>query len=83
MAPIPTRFIGSMCYDTFMSSYYCLEDPKSDLDYTPIPEKEFFQAILSIAKRHGLKITDEMILKEIHGVVQKDGLKSKAPYDKH
>lgn len=58
-----------------MSGYYYIDDPKSNLGYTPIPEEEFSQAILSLARKHGLKITDEMILKE----VQKGGLKSKKP----
>lgn len=48
-----------------MGSYYYVEDKNSDFGYTPVPEEEYVRDILSIAKKHGLEITDEMILKEI------------------
>ncbi len=48
-----------------MSSYYYLDDPKSKMGSTPVPEEEFIKAVFSIARKHGLDITDEMILKEI------------------
>ncbi|MDP3973718.1 MAG: NYN domain-containing protein [Candidatus Daviesbacteria bacterium] len=56
-----------------MSSYYYLDDPKSELGYTPVSEEEMHGAILSIAKSHGLNITDKMILDQI----QKKESKSK------
>lgn len=48
-----------------MGSYYYISDKDSDLGLTPVPEDEYMQAIFRIAKRYGLKITDEMILKEL------------------
>lgn len=48
-----------------MGSYYYVDDPESDLGYFPIPEDEYVQAILRIAQKHGLQITDKMILAEI------------------
>lgn len=56
-----------------MSGYYYVDDPKSELGYTPVPEDEMVSAILSIAKSHGVNITDEMILDRI----QQKELKSK------
>ncbi|MBI2597067.1 hypothetical protein HYW41_02835 [Candidatus Daviesbacteria bacterium] len=56
-----------------MSSYYYLDDSKSELGYTPVSEDEMHSAILSIAKSHGLNITDKMILDRI----QKKESKSK------
>ncbi len=50
-----------------MSSYYYIDDPESDLGYFPVPEEEFIKVILSIAQQNGIKITDEMILKELEG----------------
>src|SRR3989338_6179868 len=45
--------------------YYYLDDPESELEYTPVSEEEMHGAILSIAKSHGLNITDKMILNQI------------------
>lgn len=49
-----------------MGGYYYINDPKSDLGYDPIPEDDFVAALFSIAKKHGLKITDKMILDEVY-----------------
>ncbi len=57
-----------------MSSYYYVDDPKSELGCTPIPEEEFINVILAISRKHGLEITDEMILREFQ--VEKPKLKS-------
>lgn len=48
-----------------MSSYYYLEDSSSEFGYSPIPEEEYLMAILRIARKHGVKITDAKILKEL------------------
>lgn len=48
-----------------MSGYYYLDDPESELGCIPVPEDEMVSAILSIAKSHGVNITDEMILDRI------------------
>ena len=47
-----------------MSSYYYVQDPDSEYGFTPIPEDEYIQVIYRIAKKHGLNITDKMILEE-------------------
>lgn len=47
-----------------MGSYY-VDDPDSEFDQSPIPEEEYVAAILRIAARHGIEITDKMILEEI------------------
>jgi hypothetical protein len=52
-------------YDKVMGSYYYVSDKNSDLGYTPIPENEYVQAVFCIAKRAGVKITDDMILDEV------------------
>ena len=49
-----------------MGSYWYVKDPEDDMGYSPIPEDEYVTAIFSIAKKHGLKITDKMILDEIY-----------------
>ncbi|OGE64430.1 hypothetical protein A3I48_00470 [Candidatus Daviesbacteria bacterium RIFCSPLOWO2_02_FULL_36_7] len=48
-----------------MSDYYYIDDKESDFGYIPVLGDDFVAAILSIAKRRGVKITDEMILNEI------------------
>lgn len=47
-----------------MSDYYYLnEDPDSN----PILGDDYISALKSISKKHGVNITDEMILKEVLG----------------
>lgn len=48
-----------------MSSYYYLEDPESEFGSIPVPEEDYIAAILRIARKKRLKITDQMILKEL------------------
>lgn len=48
-----------------MGSYFYVDDPESELGYLPIPEDDYLQAVFRIAQKHGLKITDKMILAEI------------------
>lgn len=48
-----------------MGSYYYVEDKNSEFGFTPVPEDDYVQAVLRITKKHGLKITDNLILKEI------------------
>lgn len=48
-----------------MGSYYYMKSQNAALGYTSIPEDEYVQAVLSIAKKHGVKITDKMILQEV------------------
>lgn len=48
-----------------MSSYYYLDDPKSELGSIPVPEEVYIAAILQIASRKGIKISDKIILKEL------------------
>ncbi len=70
---IEILFTLSKCCNKSMAGYYYLDDPKSELEYTPVSEDKMVSAILSIAKSHGLNITDEMILDQI----QKKESKSK------
>lgn len=48
-----------------MSSYYYVKDPDPETSFTPIPEEEYLKVIFRIAKKHGLQITDKMILQEL------------------
>lgn len=48
-----------------MGSYYYVKDKNSELGYTPVPEDEYIEAIIRIAKKNGLKITDDMVLEEV------------------
>lgn len=48
-----------------MGSYYYVEDQNSESGFTPVPENDYIQAVFRIAKKRGLKITDNLILKEI------------------
>lgn len=53
-------------YNTnIMGSYYYIEDSDSETGYTPIPEDNYIEAILKIAKRNGVKIAPKMILEEV------------------
>ena len=47
-----------------MSDYYYFEDKEEECGFTPIPGEDYISALLSVSKRHGIKITDQMILKE-------------------
>ncbi len=51
-----------------MGSYYYVKDKNSDFGYAPVPEEEYTQAIIHIAKKKGVKITDKMILKEVENL---------------
>lgn len=51
-----------------MGNYYYISDKDSDLEFTPVPEDEYVQAIFRIAKRQGVQITDEIILKEVENI---------------
>ena len=42
-----------------------LKDQGTPWGYTPQPDENYVQAILSIAKKHGVKITDKMIQDEL------------------
>lgn len=53
-----------------MTSYYYLDDPESETGSAPVPEELYIAAILQIASRKGIKITDQMILKEVKKIGQ-------------
>lgn len=55
-----------------MSSYYYFDDPNSEFGSIPVPEEDYFAAILRIARRKGIKITDKLILKELEEMEEKD-----------
>lgn len=48
-----------------MGTYWYIKDPDSDEGITPVFEDDYVTAIFRIAKENGVKITDEMILKEL------------------
>lgn len=48
-----------------MGSYWYIEDPDSEFGHVPIYEDDYVRAIFRIADKHGLEITDKMILEEI------------------
>lgn len=54
-----------------MGSYYYIKDKYSKIGFTPVPEDEYVQAVFRIAKKHGLKITNNMILKEVNELYKK------------
>lgn len=61
-----------------MSDYYYLDDKESDFGYTPVLGDDFVAAVLSIAKRKGVEITDKIILNEIfHRKINKKSTKGK------
>lgn len=47
-----------------MSDYYYLNE---DADFNPILGEDYISALYSISKKHGINITDEMVLKEVWG----------------
>lgn len=49
------------------STVYYLDDPTSKTGTTAVKESVMLEAVLSIAKKQGLLITEEMILYEIYG----------------
>lgn len=54
-----------------MGSYYYVKDKNSDFGYTPVPEEEYVEAVFCIAKKYGLKITDEMVLGQIRNLTRR------------
>lgn len=48
-----------------MSDYYYLEDKEDDSNISPVLGDDYIIALISIAKKRGIKITDEMVLKEV------------------
>lgn len=48
-----------------MTSYYYFDDPDSDFGFTPVPEENYVEAILKIAKKNGIEITQNMIFEEV------------------
>ena len=48
-----------------MGTYYYIKDPDDDNSLSPIYEDDYINALYSIAKKHGIHITDEMIRKEL------------------
>lgn len=51
-----------------MGTYYYVDDPSEEWGYLPVHEDDYVAAIEAIAEKHGLKITDEMILDEVESV---------------
>lgn len=49
-----------------MGTYYYLDDPDSEFGSSPVYEDDLFHALFSISNKHGLKITDKMILAEVN-----------------
>lgn len=50
-----------------MSDYYYLEDENDESGMTPILGDDYIAALFSIARKHGLNITNKMIFKEAYG----------------
>lgn len=50
-----------------MSDYYYFADKNEALGYIPILGDDYIGALKSIVNKHGIKITDKMILKEVFG----------------
>ena len=52
-----------------MGSHFFLQDQAKDNEwgYIPIPEVDMVDAIYAISKKHGIEITDEMIIEERFG----------------
>lgn len=48
-----------------MGRYHYMKSQNAALGYTSIPEDKYVQAVLSIAKKHGVEITENMILQEV------------------
>ncbi len=60
-----------------MGTYWYVKDSESDTGLTPVFEDDFVHTLLSIAKKHGLKITDKMILDEVYNKPKKKIVKKK------
>lgn len=50
-----------------MSDYYYFPDKNDEWGFTPVLGDDYICALKSIAKKHGIKITNKMILKEVYG----------------
>lgn len=66
-----------------MSDYYYFEDKEGNFGFTPIPGEDYIRALMIIAKKHGIKITDEIILDEVLGKRSRKQIKTRNPKDKH
>lgn len=49
-----------------MSDYYYLEDKGGSSDSWPILGDDYIEALFSIVKKNGVRITNEMIFEEIN-----------------
>jgi len=54
-----------------MGTYYYIKDKNSEDGYLPVYEDDYIRALFSISKKHGLKINDGMILKELESINKK------------
>lgn len=63
-----------------MGTYWYVKDLAGDMGYSPVFEDDYVSAIFSIAKKHGLEITDKMILDEVY---KKKSKSKKVPHGKH
>ena len=50
-----------------MSDYYYFKDKDDEWGLTLVLGEDYIRALKSIARKHGVKITDKMVLKEIYG----------------
>lgn len=60
-----------------MGTYYYLKDKQSKEGFLPVYEDDYIQALYSIVKKHGLKISDKMILEELKGKKKLRGSKNR------
>ena len=54
-----------------MGTYYYLKDSKNEEGTTAVYEDDMIAALHAISKKHGLEITDQMILDQVYGKQQK------------
>lgn len=55
-----------------MSSHCYIQDPNSEFGSVPVAEEDYITAILRIARRKGIKITDQLILRELEEIGKKE-----------
>lgn len=59
-----------------MSDYYYFEDKDEDFGFTPVLGEDYIHALITIAKKNGIRITDKMILNEVYKKPTEKGLKN-------
>ncbi len=55
-----------------MSDYYYFNDKDEEWGFTPVLGEDYIRALITIAKKKGIRITNRMVLEELYGSQTKD-----------